>query len=337
MRHVNVAIFIPHLGCPHRCSFCDQNAISGQGAVPSPAEIAAVCAAAAKDPHDPKNSEIAFFGGSFTAVDRETMLACLDAAAPFLKTDFGGIRVSTRPDAVDAEVLSLLKEKGVTAVELGAQSMNAAVLARCRRGHTPADTVKAAALIKAYGFSLGLQMMTGLPGSTPETDLETARALLALSPDTVRIYPTLVLEGTALAAQYRAGSYSPPSLDESAALCAALLELFEGAGVRVIKLGLHAGENVARKLVAGPYHPAFRELCEGRIYRRRIEEALISLPGKTVLVRVCPGHASKAAGHGGENRAYFAAAGYRLKITEEEGLPAFCPQISAAAPGKDKK
>lgn len=316
MRHVNVALFVPHLGCPHTCVFCDQRAISGRAAPITREEIVRACRIAAACPHDRENSEIAFFGGSFTAVDRAVTDLCLDAAAPFLGRDFGGIRVSTRPDAVDDETLSYLKRKGVTAVELGAQSMDDGVLRRNARGHTAAQTEEALRRIRAHGLSPGLQMMTGMYGSDPQKDLATARAFVRLRPDTVRVYPTVVLRNTALADLYRAGAYTPPSLEETVDLCAALLDLFEDAGIRVIRLGLHAGGDVEENRLAGPYHPALRELCESRRCRAAAERALADVPPGPAVLSVPRGRASVAAGHGGCNKTYFAEKGYRLRILE---------------------
>jgi histone acetyltransferase (RNA polymerase elongator complex component) len=326
VKHVNVSLFVPHLGCPHRCVFCDQTAISGAGRPITKEEIVSACETAMRTPHEKENAEIAFFGGSFTAVDRSVQRMCLEAAAPYLETGFSGIRVSTRPDAVDNDTLCFLKQYGVTAVELGAQSMDNAVLALNERGHTAEATVEAAKRVKAAGFSLGLQMMTGLPGSADETDIATARRFIELRPDTVRIYPTVVLKNTALARMYEAGEYTPPSLGQSVALCAQLLLMFQTAGIPVIRLGLHSGGSVDENYVAGPYHPAFRELCEAEIYKTKIS-ALLSgkAPGAYTLL-VSPGHASKAAGQKRSNLTFFSQQGYRLKIAETPEIPAFQPQ-----------
>ncbi len=320
MKHVNVSLFVPHAGCPHRCVFCDQKAISGASAPITRAQIEAACRTAAACPHDPENSEIAFFGGSFTAVPRALQEECLSAAAPFLQNGFAGIRISTRPDAIDAEELAFLRSRGVTAIELGAQSMDNGVLIKNGRGHTAEDTERAAELIREHGFSTGLQMMTGLYGSTDEKDLATAREFIRLRPDTVRIYPTLVLENTALAALYAAGEYNPPALEQSAALCAELLRLFEEAGVRVIRMGLHSGGDVERNLLAGPYHPAFRELCESALWKTELQKALAALPPGRYTVNVPAGCVSRAAGHKRANGDFFAARGYELKFRASPAL-----------------
>lgn len=318
-RHANVAVFVPNAGCPHRCSFCDQRAIAGVQAMPSPDDVRAACETAeATMRTDPSSSEIAFFGGSFTAIDRRTMCSLLEAAAPFVRAGkFHGIRLSTRPDCVDGGVLALLKSYGVTAVELGAQSMDDGVLARNGRGHTAADVETASARIREAGFELGLQMMTGLYGSSGETDRATARRLAALRPRTVRIYPTLVMEHTALADLYRAGRYTPPPLDQAVALCAGLLRFFEREqGIRVIRLGLHAEAGMQRALLAGPWHPAFRELCEGELYQSAALELLRreAPGGGAVTLAVNPRAVSRAIGQKKRNLAAFRRAGYEVTV-----------------------
>ena len=211
-----------------------------------------------------KETEIAFFGGSFTAIDRQYMLELLTAAKPFTGV-FKGIRISTRPDCIDDEVLALLKEYGVTSIELGAQSMDNSVLELNNRGHKAEDVVNASKRIKEFGFSLGLQMMTGLYGATPEKDLATAKKIIELKPDTVRIYPTVVMKNTDLAEYYLNGSFVPYTLEESVSLCSTLILLFAKADIKIIRLGLHYSDSLVKNSLDGNYHPAFKELCESRI------------------------------------------------------------------------
>lgn len=276
MKNANVAIFVPNLGCPHACSFCDQRKIAGQDEIPTPGFVRETAKNALHDLGDnAKNAEIAFFGGSFTAIDRELMISLLEAAYPFTQGGgFKGIRLSTRPDAIDDEILAILKRYNVRAIELGAQSMDENVLKLNRRGHTAEDIVNASSLIKSSGFELGLQMMTGLYGSTREKDVETAHKIAALKPATVRIYPTIVLEGTALGEYCKKGLYNPPSLKDSVSLCAELLEFFHEKNITVIRLGLHAMPSLEKSYIAGPWHPAFRELCENEIYYKKAETAI---------------------------------------------------------------
>jgi len=315
-KHINIALFIPHEGCPHQCSFCNQRSISGAVKKPHSEDVKAAVETALRA-RDCTGAQLAFFGGSFTAIRREYMLELLDAAQPYLKKgQIAGIRVSTRPDAVDTPVLALLKQYGVTAIELGAQSMDDSVLFQNGRGHTAQDVEDASRRIQEMGFELGLQMMTGLPGDTPEGAVASARRLLSLRPDTMRIYPTIVLEGTPLARLYRAGNYIPQPLEEAVQLCAALLLLCEEAGVPVIRLGLHAGGEVQEGYLAGPWHPAFRELCEGELYYQNACSALqhiLPQGGKAVL-RVAPRFVSQMAGQRRRNLERLKEQGFACRV-----------------------
>lgn len=323
MSAANAAIFVPYAGCPHWCGFCNQRGISGADAVPDAAEVGRILARAAESLGERmQTAQIAFFGGSFTAIPRDDMLRLLEAARPFLgEGGFGGIRVSTRPDAIDREVLDILETHGVVAIELGAQSMDDGVLAASGRGHTAADTMDASRLIRERGFSLGLQMMTGLPGSDGDADRRTARTLIGLRPDTVRVYPTLVLRGTAFEALWRSGAYRPQTLKEATELGAGLLELFAAHGIPVIRLGLHDSPSLAADILAGPHHPAFRELCEGRVLLRKALGALDGAPPGDVRLRVRNGSASKMAGQRRCNLLDLQRRGYRTKILEDETIP----------------
>ncbi|MBR5121148.1 MAG: radical SAM protein, partial [Oscillospiraceae bacterium] len=230
-KHANISIFVPHIGCPHKCSFCNQNTITGQSFIPHASDVIASCEKAISCGVDPLNTEIAFFGGSFTAIPKNYMLELLGTAYEYVKNGFKGIRVSTRPDAINTEILEILKDYGVTAIELGAQSMDDEVLLMNERGHTASDVVEASNLIKEYGFSLGLQMMVGLYGSSVEKDIMTARKIANLNPSEVRIYPTVILEGTKLCDLYKEGAYKVMSLESTIDLCSELLYLFEKANI----------------------------------------------------------------------------------------------------------
>lgn len=326
-KHANVALFVPHRGCPHDCCFCDQRAIAGVTAPITPADVTAACERALMSLKDGVTAQIAFFGGSFTAIEREEMTALLEAAQPFLQTGrFDGIRISTRPDAVDEEVLGLLKHYGVTAIELGAQSMDDRVLAASHRGHTAAHTVAAAKRIRAHGFLLGLQMMTGLPLDTDEGALATAQAFCELSPDTVRIYPTVVLRGTALAKAYEQGLYTPPALDETVRLCARLLTLFEHEHhIRVIRLGLHDGETLKTNVLAGGYHPALRELCEGHLYVNTALAVLTHMgpcaKEQEITLAVAPKAVSRMIGQRKCNLTLLKSHGFSVRVKGDETVP----------------
>lgn len=299
------------------CSFCNQHTISNSSA-PSPKDVGEMLEKACERLPE-GTAEIAFFGGSFTAIDREYMKLLLEQAYPYVKSGrVCGIRCSTRPDCIDKDVLNVLKSYGVTAIELGAQSMDDNVLAANQRGHTAEDVRVASKLIKEYGFELGLQMMTGLYRSSPEKDIETAEKIAEIRPDTVRIYPVVILGGTKLAELYQSGEYKPYSFETAAEICADMLEMFEQKGIRVIKLGLHASETVEGEMLGGFYHPAFREICEGILFRREVEKQTET--GGSYIVYAAPNAVSKAAGQKKCNIKYFSEMGINIKICPDGTL-----------------
>lgn len=315
MKKGNISIFVPHLGCPCQCSFCNQKTITGQVNQPTAKDVDKAVQTALK--RKDFDYEIAFFGGSFTAIDRDYMVSLLEGAYKYVKSnDVKGIRISTRPDCIDDEILSLLKSYGVTSIELGAQSMDNDVLDANRRGHTAEDVVKASELIKAYGFELGLQMMTGLYKDTCEKSIETARKIIELNPDTVRIYPTVVLKGTYLAELYLNGEYKPLNADESAELCARLVPMFEKAGIRIIRLGLHSSEDIKKNMLAGGFHDSFGELVKSRIMVNKILE----LPPADYQVFVNSRSLSKLKGNNKSNIYFLMERGYNIKIIIDNSL-----------------
>ncbi len=328
MKHANISLFVPHAGCPNQCSFCNQKTISGSVSELTAEEVRKTLEEAEKSGLVPENTEIAFFGGSFTAINREYMISLLEEAKPFIdKGIFGGIRISTRPDAIDEEILKILKEFKVTAIELGAQSTDDEVLLCNRRGHTKDDIINSSLLIKKHGFSLGLQMMTGLYKSTREADIETAKSIIALKPDTVRIYPTIVLENTHLSELLKQKKYVSPTLDETVSLCAELLEMFYENNIKVIRLGLHSGGNVLDGYLSGPYHPAFGELCESEIYLKIIRKKLFEIyknekisETKNVTIFVNNKEISKATGQKGKNKELLLSDGFSVTIKGSETL-----------------
>lgn len=319
MSHSNISVFIPHKGCPNCCSFCNQRTISSTAEPPDSEKVKKMLEDACPKLQNPSDTEIAFFGGSFTAVERSYMISLLEAAQPFLdEYGLAGIRASTRPDKIDREVLDILKKYGVTAIELGAQSMRDEILSMNDRGHTAEDVRNASRLIKEYGFELGLQMMTGLYGASPEDDSFTADELIRLKPDTVRIYPTVILGGTRLADLYQSGVYKPVPFDEESELCADIMQRFEDNSIRVIRLGLHASEEVEGQAVGGYYHPAMREICLGIIFRKKIEKALAE-KGR-YKIYVAPKAVSMAIGQKKCNTGYFKKLGYDVKICADNEL-----------------
>ncbi len=286
-KHMNIPIFIPHLGCTHACAFCSQRSVTNIEAAPSPESVAfsireSLASACGRE------AEIAFFGGSFTGISREEQEAYLRVAAPFLESgEAQSIRISTRPDLIDAETVQFLKSYGVQTVELGAQSMDDAVLLASTRGHTAEDTRRAAACILEGGLSLGLQMMTGLPLSTKEKEIYTAEEFVRLGASCARIYPTVVFYDTALYKAVQNGTYVPPTLADTVERAAAALSVLEGGGVRVIRIGLMQTETLESRIARGAYHPAIGEMVRSRAWRDRIEAAAEKLGGEEITV-FCP-------------------------------------------------
>lgn len=318
MAHSNISIFVPHIGCPCKCSFCNQFSITEQISIPHESDIdTSVLTALGSKKYEPQNGEIAFFGGSFTAINRDYMTELLSAAKRHI--DLGhakGIRISTRPDCINDEILCTLKKYGVTAIELGAQSMRDEVLKANNRGHSSSDVYKASALIKEYSFELGLQMMTGLFGDDDDGAIYTANEFVGMAPETVRIYPTIVLKNTDLAEMFENGTYKPQTVDDAVLLCSKLLPIFENAGIKVIRLGLHSID--MKQYAAGPWHPAFSELCENAIYRNIIEPQLVKKGD--YIIYVADGEVSKAVGQNKSNVNYFEDCGYRCKIKTDDSL-----------------
>ncbi len=323
-QHANVAIFVPHGGCPHQCSFCNQHTISGTQFPPTPKEAAEVAAKGLESLGEKaQDAEIAFFGGSFTAVDRAYRTALLEAVQPYLgPKGFGGIRISTRPDCIDPVVLEELKRYGVRVIELGVQSMRDKVLIANRRGHTPKDVENASRLIKDAGIMLGHQMMTGLYEDDDQGALETAERIAELQPDMVRIYPTLVFPHTQLCQLYGEGAYTPQSLKDAVVLSAKLLAFFHRHGIPVIRLGLHQEQGLLDNLVAGPHHPAFRELCESHLLLSLVEDQLKKqrLPQGKILLYVHPRWVSKMIGQRRANLASISQWGYTARVCTDDAL-----------------
>ncbi|MBR4036781.1 MAG: radical SAM protein [Oscillospiraceae bacterium] len=323
-KHKNLSIFVPHEGCPNQCSFCDQKKISGTQNPPAPQQVTQLC-----DEFLPHTSaegasyEIAFFGGSFTAIDRDYMLALLQAAYPFVQAGrAGGIRCSTRPDAITPEILDILKAYGVTAIELGAQSMQDDVLKMNLRGHSVQDVFDASRLIKQYGFSLGLQMMPGLYGCADYMGyaIDTAEKFIQIMPDTVRIYPTLILKDTLLEKLYQNRMYTPLTVDQAVEICAVLVKMFNDKNIRIIKLGLHADTGMEQSLVAGPYHPALKELVQSRMFLDRFIVDFSGRPAGDYTIVVNSRQRSQATGQKKANIHALARQGYNVTVKNDDTI-----------------
>ncbi len=321
MKQTNLSVFIPHNGCKNTCSFCNQRTISGHSGQVTEKQLADILSE--QLPILERNgtaAQIAFFGGSFTAIDRDYMISLLKTAKLFCDNyplQYNGIRCSTRPDCIDEDVLGILEGYGMTAIELGAQSMNDEVLTANRRGHTADDVRKAARLIKSYGFELGLQMMTGLYKDTEEYCIYTAEEFVKLSCDTVRIYPTVVLQNTHLDELLKSGEYRTFSFNQTVELCARLLGIFEKADIPVIRLGLHASDDVKNSMTGGVYHPALREVVESRVYLGKMNTVMTD--GGKYVVFTDKKNISKIIGQGGYNREELSKRNISFKIKEEQG------------------
>ena len=273
-----IPFFIPHAGCPHQCVFCNQKNITGQSSAIDPTEIQQTLRKHLGTNHSPEPVQAAFYGGSFTALPIDAQRTYLEAVQPFIRSgQVQSIRLSTRPDAIHIENLILLQEHHVSIIELGAQSLDDSVLTLSNRGHTAADTVTSVDMIRTRGFSLGLQLMVGLPGDSPEIFSNTITRTIQLKPDFVRLYPALVIKGTPLESLYTAGRYAPLSLDTAIRLCRDALLRFEDAGIDVIRIGLQPTEELERPgtILAGPFHPAFRQLVVSSIFLERMRELLM--------------------------------------------------------------
>lgn len=302
MRHINIPVFIPHLGCPHACVFCNQRVISGTDEF-RPDSVADIIETSLSTVGDEDEAEIAFFGGSFTGIDRDLMIYLLDIAEGYVKKGkVKSIRCSTRPDYIDDEIIDVLSRYSVGTVELGIQSMSECVLTCSKRGHTPEDTVRACELLRSHGFTVGGQMMTGLPGATYADELECARTIVELGCGEARVYPTLVFAGTELERMMLDGRYEPMTLDDAVLRTAGVLRVLRSGGVKVLRIGLCESENLhSSRFSAGPNHPAIGELCESRIFYENIESAIGCAEGADVTVYVPKGAVSKAVGHRREN------------------------------------
>ncbi|WP_417909586.1 elongator complex protein 3 [Candidatus Electronema sp. PJ] len=285
-----IPIFIPHEGCPHRCLFCNQHRISGQVGKPVTAEAvqAEIQTWLERTPPHQK-TQVAFYGGSFTALPRLRQKELLNAAAPFLESgQVQSLRLSTRPDCLDDEQAAFLKAHQVATVELGVQSMNEQVLALARRGHSVAAVEQAMLVLRQAKLEIGIQLLLGLPGDKRASLRHTVEQVILLRPDFVRIYPILVLRGSGLAELYEQGRYQPFSLDKAVLLAAFMKKRFAQAGIPVIRLGLQAGAELESSLLAGPWHPAFGELVSSRLMFRQTKKLLAQAKTNQVCLQINP-------------------------------------------------
>lgn len=300
MKHFNIPLFVPHKGCPNDCVFCNQKRITSNIKSVTGEDVEKIISEHLKTLPQDAYIEAAFFGGSFTGIPMEEQKELLSVAKAYYdKGLISGIRLSTRPDYISYEILDLLKSKSVTTIELGVQSLDSEVLKKSNRGHDESVVIKASEMIKEYGFSLGLQMMTGLPGDTFEKSVETAEKFIKIKPDFVRIYPTLVIKDTELENMYNSGAYIPQSIDDAVRLCKHLKVNFLENDIQVIRVSLQPTDEISpdASVVAGPFHPAFGELVDNEIFYDLISDITKDLTDCKVTVAVDVKDVSKAIGN----------------------------------------
>lgn len=304
-----IPVFIPHSGCPHQCAFCNQSIITQNTIpLPGPFEIEAVVNQYLKFKGRRKKVEIAFFGGNFLGLSRETLIRLLDYTKPYILEDkIHGIRFSTRPDTLTEETLALIEPYPISAVEIGVQSMNDEVLLASKRGHESCDTINAISLLKQIPVKIGVQVMVGLPEDNETSLLESTRKIASLSPDFARIYPLMVLKGSMMEKWYAEGRYQPLNLPEAVRLVKEMYQIFRAANVDVIRMGLQASEMMEdpAMVLAGPWHPAFGHLVFSGILYDTVCERLIRFPdllrSKTLMLTVHPRSVSRLRGDKNNN------------------------------------
>lgn len=289
-----IPIFVPHLGCQNNCTFCNQKTISGQTKQVTAQDVKETIEYYLKNFRDDyRYVEVAFFGGSFTGIEEEKQIELLEAAYEYIKMGkVNSIRISTRPDYINREILKRLKKYRVKTIELGVQSTNDYILKKCKRGHTFADVEKASKMIRRRGFILGHQMMVGLPESTALDEINTAKDLIKLKPKIVRIYPVLVIKGTELEKEYQEGEYIPLTLNQATERCKELVRMFNAKKIEIIRIGLQNTESITdpnkegSEVVAGPFHPAFRQLVESSLWYDSIVAKIKKINTKVKKVQI---------------------------------------------------
>lgn len=336
MRHINIPLFVPHAGCPQQCIFCNQRTITGFKHEMTPDRAITEIDTVLSNLSDECMVEIAFFGGSFTAIERVKMIALLEAVQPYMDNgSVSAIRISTRPDAIDSEILDILATYRVKTIELGIQSMSDRVLTACRRGHTAEDCITASKMIVDHGFTLGGQMMIGLPESTPEDEIMTAQAIASLGATEARIYPTVVFDDTELCSMTRKGSYAPLELKDAIERCCNAMVIFEASSVKLLRIGLCESEGLRNgSVIGGAYHPAIGELCRSEFFLRRFIQAIEAMPHlrqKALHITVAGGKLSAAIGQHRSNadalKMRFALPS--LRFSENQRLSGYAFEITA--------
>ncbi len=302
-----IPIFVPHLGCPNDCVFCNQKKIASASTNVDEAFVRDKIEEYLSYFKDRNNVEIAFYGGSFTAIEISVQNSLLKIAKEY--KDRGivkSIRLSTRPDCIDGEILSNLERFGVDTIELGVQSLDENVLKLSNRGHNSKCVYEASKLIKEYGFQLGLQQMLGLPGDSKALSYHTACEFKKIGPSFVRIYPTLVIVDTKMERDYKSGKYTPMSLEDTIHICKELLKFYILNDIDVIRIGLQPTENIklGADVVAGPFHPSIRQLVSEELFYDFFVEYFknIDTAGKVMTVYSSNKNISNIAGQNKSNK-----------------------------------
>ena len=310
-KHLIIPIFVPHLGCPNDCVFCNQRNISGQMKPVTKEDVKKTVEYYLEGfRNQDAYKEIAFFGGSFTGIDIETQKELLQTAYEYIeKKEIDSIRISTRPDYINKDILKMLKKYKVKTIELGVQSSNNYILKISGRGHTFEDVKRASKLIRRYRFTLGHQMMIGLPESSLNDELKTAKDLAKLKPKIMRIYPVLVIKGTQLEKDYNEGKYRPLNVNQAVEMCKEVYYYLNKKKINVIRIGLQTTDiicdpkNEQSTVVAGPYHEAFRQLVEDEMWYDSILEKIkkLNVKVKEIEVTINPANINNVSGHKKEN------------------------------------
>ena len=318
-KHAIIPIFISHRGCPNDCVFCNQKKITARQGDVTEEDVRNTIKTYLSTLSDMnmETIELSFFGGSFTGIPIEEQNRFLAIAYEYKQRGIiDKIHMSTRPDYIDEEILDNLKKYSVDVIELGVQSFDDAVLEKSNRGHRAAAVYDACRLIKEYGFTLGIQLMIGLPGDSLESCIYSARETVKIAPEIARLYPTIIIEDTELLEMYRRGEYTPLTLDEAVAVTKEMYRILDAAGINIIRVGLKSTDIINKDgaITGGTYHPAFRQLVESAIARDEIEKQLTDSEGSISVL--CNSHdISNAAGHSGCNRKYFADKYPKLHIS----------------------
>lgn len=330
-KHSNIPIFLPELACPHQCVFCNQVKISGTLSVPKPEDVQGIVEMHLNSMKEKRIVDIAFFGGSFTGISIVLQEKYLKEAFKFIQSGkVSGIRISTRPDYIQQEKLDLLKKYGVTTIELGAQSTNNEVLNKSGRGHN-FDAVKyASSLILENGFQLGLQMMIGLPHDTFERSLQTANDIIALGAHCTRIYPTVVIKETALEKIYYKGNYKPLSIEEAVSWTKEFVKLYEKNNIRILRIGLHPSEELVdgKSLIAGPFHPSFKEMVMSKIWNELIFKKLENENPDKVTFRINDKQLNYAVGFNAVNKKELTEKGINTRFIADSNLSKYQFDVS---------